>query len=334
MFCGGAGPGGSFGGAFGSTLGTVERSRLSAFGFVLLVLVTLGWGFAWPFIKIVLAEVPPLTFRGLCLLAGGGGVLLLARLSGQSLRVPPRHWGRLLALSACNIVGWNIFVVYGIARLSSGRAALLGYTMPLWSTMLSVWLLGERLTPRRVLSLALGMGGVAVLLAGDLAEMATAIDGVVLMLAAAMSWALGVVLLKRFDLPIPTASLTGWIMLAGGVPIASCAVLLEHDRWRPVSGMAMVGLLYSVFVAFMFCYWAWNRLVLMVPVPVSSLSTLATPVIGVISGMWLLGEPLTWHEVAAGAFIVAAIALVVRRRQGEDWGRGRQRGASRSRPPR
>jgi drug/metabolite transporter (DMT)-like permease len=105
------------------------------------------------------------------------------------------------------------------------------------------------------------------------------------------------------------------MMLTGGAPIAIGAVILEHDRWRPVTNSAVIGLLYSVIIAFMFCYWAWNRLVLMVPVAVSSISTLATPVIGVLSGMWLLGEPLTWQEVAAGACIVAAIALVLRSRE-------------------
>jgi drug/metabolite transporter (DMT)-like permease len=295
----------------------VERSRLSGFGVVLLGLVTLGWGFAWPVIKLVLAEVPPLTFRGICLVAAGAGVLALARLGGQSLHVPARYWGRLLALSACNVVGWNLFVVYGIGLLPSGRAALLGYTMPLWSTVLSVWLLDEPLTARRAASLLLGMAGVAVLLGGDVAGMARAANGVALMLGAAVSWGLGVVLLKRFALPIATASLTGWMMLAGGAPIACAAVALEHDRWRPVTGVAVLGLLYSVVIAFMFCYWAWNRVVLMVPVAVSSVSALATPVVGVLSGMWVLGEPLTWQEVAAGACIVGAIALVVRRDRGD-----------------
>jgi len=62
----------------------------------------------------------------------------------------------------------------------------------------------------------------------------------------------------------------------------------------------------------MFCYWAWNRLVLMVPVAVSSISSLATPVVGILSGMWVLHESLTWQELAATAFILGAIALVFR----------------------
>lgn len=292
----------------------MERSRLSPSGLALLALVTLGWGFAWPFIKLVLVEIPPLTFRAVCLLVGGAGILVVARIGGQSLEVPVRHRGRLLVLSACNIVGWNLFMIYGVALLPSGRAALLGYTMPLWSTILSVWLLDERLTARRGVSLGLGMAGVVILLAADAARMTGAVNGVVLMLAAAMSWGLGVVLLKRFALPIPVASLTGWTMIAGGVPIALGAVLLEPHRWQPVTSLAALSLLYSVVVAFMLCYWAWHRVVLMVPVAVSSVALLATPVVGVLSSMWLLGEPLRWHEVTAGACILAAIALVLRPR--------------------
>lgn len=298
-------------GAPRSTLRAVERSRLSPFGLVLLALVTVAWGLSWAAIKLVLAEVPPLTFRAICLVAGGAGVLALARLAGQSLHVPARAWGRLLAVAAFNIVGWNTFKIYGIAHLPSGRAALIGYTMPMWSTLFSVWLLGERLTVRRGASLVLGMAGVVVLLAADATGMASATSGVVLMLASAVSWGLSVVLLKRFALPAPAACLTGWMMLAGSVPIVAGAVVLEHDRWRPVTATVGLGLAYSVVIAFMFGYWAWNRVVLMVPVAVSSVSILAVPMISLLSGAWLLHEPLTWRELVAGACILGAIALVL-----------------------
>src|SRR5262249_51182557 len=124
-------------------------------------------------------------------------------------------------------------------------------------------------------------------------------------------------MLKRFALDIPTSSLTGWIMVLAAPPIACAAIILEHDQWRLPSGTAVFGLFYSVLVAFMFCYWAWNRLVLMVPVAGSSVSSRATPVTGVLSGMWLLGEPLPWREVAAGGFILGAITLVLQSREPE-----------------
>lgn len=289
-----------------------HRPGFSRFGLVLLSALTVGWGLNWPIMKLVLADVPPLTFRAVCLLIGGIGVLVLARVSQQTLSVPRRYWKHLLALSACNIVGWNVFVVYGVSMLPSGRAALLGYTMPLWSMLLSVRLLDEHLNARRIAALALGMLGVLALIGNDAQRLAAALPGVGCMLAAAMLWGLGTVLLKRYALPLPTVSLTGWMLVAGGMPIAAAALLFEHGAWRPIGPIAAVGVLYNIGVAFMFCYWAWNRIVLMVPVATASLASLVTPVIGVLSGALLLHENLGWRELLAAALILASIWLVLR----------------------
>lgn len=289
-----------------------KHSHYSRTGLVLLALLTLGWGINWPIMKIVLTDVPPLTFRGVCLLAGGVGVLALASIVGQSLRLPVALLPRLLLLAALNIIGWNVFAVYGVALLPSGRAALLGYTMPMWSMLFSVWLLDDKLTARGVAGLAFGMAGVVVLMSNDLLTLSTALIGVACMLAAAFAWGLGMVLLKSFALPMPTLVLTGWMMVLGGLPIALAAVALEGEAWRPLGLPASLGMLYNTGVAFMFCYWAWNRIVLMVPVAVSSLSSLVTPVVGVLSGMLMLGETLGWREVVAAALILGAIRLVLR----------------------
>lgn len=289
-----------------------RHSHFSRNGLILLALLTLGWGINWPIMKIVLQDVPPLTFRGLSLLAGGAGVLAIARIVGQPLRIESAHLARLLWLTLFNIIGWNVFAVYGVALLPSGRAALLGYTMPLWSMLFSVWLLRDRFTTRGVVGLGFGMVGVFVLMGNDLLALSSTLAGVACMLAAAFMWGLGMVLLKRFALPLPTFALTGWMMLLGGVPVSLAALALEQDAWRIPGGSAMAGLLYNTVVAFMFCYWAWNRIVLMVPVAVSSLSALVTPVVGVLSGMLMLGETLGWQEVIAAALILGAIRLVLR----------------------
>jgi len=290
---------------------TEERARLSRFGLLLLALLALGWGLNWPIMKIVLRDVPPLTFRGGCLLLGGIGVLLLGRLDGQSWAIPKGSFGKLAMLAATNIVGWNVLMIYGVGLMPSGRAALLGYTMPLWSAAFSVWLLRDRLTPRRSLGLALGLAGVVALMGSYREQLGASPVGVLCMLGAAMAWGLGVVLLKRFALKMPTTMLTGWSMLIGAVPVCIAALLLEHGEWRAVGFWPAFGLAYNVVVAFMFCYWAWNRIVLMVPVAVSSLSSLVTPVIGVLGGMVFLGEQPGWNELVGAALILGALATVL-----------------------
>ena len=103
-------------------------------------------------------------------------------------------------------------------------------------------------------------------------------------------------------------------MLAGGVPILIAAIPLETARLAMPSPLAMGGMAYNTFIAFMFCYWAWNRIVLMVPVAVSSLSALITPLIGVLGGVVFLGESLGWHEILAALLILSAVATVSWRR--------------------
>ena len=286
------------------------HERLPRQGLLLLAALSLFWGANWPIMKMVLTEVPPLYFRSCCLLLGGIGMLTLARASGMSLKVPAGQWKRVLWLAVFNIAGWNALVIIGVSLLPSGRAALLGYTMPLWSVMLSIWFLGERLTLRSVFGLLLGLAGIVVLMGGSLEGMMQAPVGVVCMILGAWSWAIGVVLFKRFPVAMPTSSLTGWTMLLGSLPLLVLAIPLETSRLAMPSVWPIFGMLYNIFVAFMFCYWAWNRIVLMVPVSVSSLSSLSTPLIGVLGGVVFLGEPLGWQEITAALLILAAVGSV------------------------
>lgn len=291
------------------------HQRLPRQGLLLLAGLSLFWGLNWPIMKVVLSEVPPLYFRASCLLVGGLGMLALARAGGMAIAVPRGSWPRLLLLALFNIIGWNVLIVYGVALLPSGRAALLGYTMPLWSVILSALLLGERITARRLAGLALGLAGIAVLVGGSLDGLRQSPTGVACMILAAWSWALGIVLLKRLPVALPTSTLTGWTMLLGALPILAVAIPLESSRLVVPSFWPAFGMVYNTLLAFMFCYWAWNRIVLMVPVAVSSLSSLSTPVIGVLGGVVFLGEPLGWRELLAMALILAAVASVSLRRR-------------------
>lgn len=286
------------------------HDRLPRQGLMLLAALSLFWGANWPIMKMVLTEVPPLYFRSGCLLLGGVGMLALARATGVPLTVPPGQWKRVMWLAAFNITGWNALVILGVSLLPSGRAALLGYTMPLWSMILSVWFLGDRLTGRAIVGLLFGLAGIAVLMGGSVAGMLQAPAGVACMILGAWSWAIGVVLFKRLPVAMPTSALTGWMMLVGSLPLLILAIPLETSRLAVPSFWPVFGMLYNIFVAFMFCYWAWNRIVQMVPVAVSSLSSLSTPLIGVLGGVVFLGEPLGWREAAASLLILGAVGSV------------------------
>jgi len=73
----------------------------------------------------------------------------------------------------------------------------------------------------------------------------------------------------------------------------------------------MFGVLYNLLVAFLFCYWAWMKIALVAPVGVSSLSVMMIPVVGVFSGMLVLGETPHWQDYAALILVVGAFATVL-----------------------
>lgn len=278
---------------------------------ILLAVLTLGWGFNWPMMKMTLAELPVWTFRGLCVGSGALGLFAIARITGQSIRVPRSQWKWLLVISICNVTLWNVLIGYGLRMLPAGRSAILAYSMPVWAVLLSVFILGEKLTGRRMLGLGLGMAGMAVLLGGELSIMRTSPVGAILVLGGAIAWAFGTVLMRRFPTTLGTTAFTAWQLLIGGLPIMIGAVVFDWGHWAPIGTAATVGLVYNMTFVFIFCYWAWFKIANTAPPGVSSLSTLMIPIVGVFSGIWLLGESPQWQEYAALMLVIASLATVL-----------------------
>lgn len=279
----------------------------------LLAALTLAWGFNWVAMKLALAEVAPWTFRSMCLGLGSGVLFLVLHLSGQKIVWPRGQWARLCMLAFLNITGWNILVAYGLKLIPSGRASILGYTMPALAIPLSVWLLGERLTAAKAVGLALGLAGLALLLGEGFAALGAAPVGSLLVLGAAVSWALGAVLQKKYPVAMAPGPYTAWLLLLGGVPIYIGAALLEDPRaLAEVGASAWLGTAYNVFIAFAFANWAWIKLATSVSVTVFSLSIMVIPAVAVLGGIVFLGERPSVTELAALVLVLASLATVVR----------------------
>jgi drug/metabolite transporter (DMT)-like permease len=213
-----------------------------------------------------------------------------------------------------NICGWNIFAIYGISLMASGRAAIVGYTMPVWGVLLSTWLLGEPFTRRRALGVVLGLSGMLLLFGGEIQAVGRSPLGAIFMIAAAFSWALGTVLMKRWPVDLPTSSFTAWQMVLGLPPILAIALFAEEGPFNPfaLSAGPLLGVLYNLVIAFNFCYWAWTKIAIQASVGVSSLSIMMIPVVGVFSSVLVLGEAPSWSDYAALILVVGALATVLR----------------------
>ena len=288
---------------------TVPTSSLMLIG-----ILTLVWGCNWPVLKLGVTELPPLTFRAATLPFAAIGLLIVAKVSGESIAIPRALWGKVCALALFNIGLWNGLILFGVQQMPAGRSAILAYTLPVWSVLFSLALLHEPLSRRKLIGLALGMCGMALLLGEDFRHVQGSPVGALFILGAAISWAFGTVLLRRWKPEVPQNTLTGWMMLIGWLPIAVMVPWFDPHPWLSLSTMnatAWFAVLYNIFFAGTLAHWAWFTMARTLPVAVSSLSSLPVPVVGVLSGMLFLGERPGASEFVALALVLASLGAVL-----------------------
>jgi drug/metabolite transporter (DMT)-like permease len=211
-----------------------------------------------------------------------------------------------------NITVWHVCSAAGLKYISAGRAAIIAYTMPLWATLLAIYLLNERLRGSTILGLAIGMLGLGALLLPEWNNLIADPRGPIFMLIAAMAWAAGTVGLKYCRFTIPVVTLVGWQLLLGGIPVLLAAPFFDRgidpSAW---SAHAWFGMTYAVLVAMIYCHWAWFKLVRSFSAVTVSINSLAIPVVGVITGALLLGEGIGWDVIAGLGLVILAQFLVL-----------------------
>lgn len=288
-----------------------NTSVLSLRSYLLLGLAVFGWGTSWPFLKIALSEIPPWTFRGLVAPTAAIVILIVGLALKQNIPPPRGEWRKVALAGFFNIFCWHSLSAYGISLLLSSQASIVAYTMPLWAVLFSMLFIGEKPTLGRIAGLILGLSGIAVLAMGKLGVMATSPLGTMFMLLAAVAWGAGTVVQKHYTWRLPTLSNVVWQMLLGGLPITIIAIIIEHDQWQTVSQAAVLSTLYVLVYPIVFCWFAWFHIVDKVPVTVSSVSILGAPILGVISGYLILGDPIGWRELIALVLVCGSLALVL-----------------------
>lgn len=270
------------------------------------------WGLNWPAVKILLTEMEPWGVRATGLTCGGMALLALARLWGHSLAVPLRWIPVLIPIALLNIFAFNILTAHAQLVMDASRAAIVAFTMPVWASLLAAFLLGERLSGRRILALALGMAGLAVLIGPEIAALGRAPLGAVLVLLAALAWASGTVLMKRARFPLHVLVLAGWQVTISAVPAVIGALVLEGPPALTALSAPVAGvLLFHILGPMVFCHFAWFGMVSRLPAGVAAIGSLLVPVVGVLGSAVILGEAVGPAEILALVLVLSAVATVL-----------------------
>jgi drug/metabolite transporter (DMT)-like permease len=277
-------------------------------------IVYVAWGSTYLGIRVVDRTVPPLLGAGVRFMLAGA-LLLAARTAWRRSfpRVRAREVASLALISVLLLAVGNGGVSFAERHVPSGLAALLVASMPLWILVIRT-LAGDR--PRRATlgGLAVGFVGVSVLVLRGGEQQGASVPYMLLVVAAALSWAFGSWLSSRLPLPQDVAAGTAIEMLiGGGVLVAISPAFGEsYSALGHASADSLLAIGYlTVFgsiLAFTAYVWVLQR------APISQISTYAyvNPVVAVALGALILGERITALTLVSGAIIVVAVALVIR----------------------
>jgi len=294
------------------TAASPDDQKSKATGYLLLAAIGLFWGLNWPAMKIGLTEITVWWFRSISLAGGAFGILAIAW--ATTGRVLPRRTevGSLTLCAIFIVLGWHVCTAYGVSMMPAGRASIIAYLMPVFAAVFAVPVLGEPLTRSKILGLALGMAGLAMLIGPDIVLLQSAPIGALFMVGAAISWGLGTVLFKRIRWSSSIALVTGWQLLIGLVVILPVAIMTEPvPDIEALPIRTWIALVYLIALPMIFCQWAYLKVVTIFPAAVAAIGTLAVPVVGTYSSALILGEPVGWSEISALILITAALVVVL-----------------------
>ena len=291
---------------------TGSRSVISRQQLIGLVGITLMWGINWPMMKIALSEISPMYFRGVTM--GLGGLWLLLYFGFQGLRLWPqtrREWRDIALLGIPNMFLWHALSIMGVMSLPSGRASILGFTMPVWTVVIGVMFMGAKFTPRIIAAVLSTLAAIALLISHEFTALQGQPMGILWMELGALSWAVGTLWMRRISFTMPVQSLTVWMMLISSPLILLVAASTETWPTWELSTLAWGSLAYAVLINYGFAQILWFGMARELPPATSAMSIMAVPVVGTLSASLLIGELPHWQDYAAMACVVLAIAAVL-----------------------
>jgi len=271
------------------------------------------FGLTWPLMKIgLMAGTPMWLAAGRASLSALTSLVLLAAM--RRLTLPPRgDWPVILSVGALQLSVFFALANLGVQSVPAGRSGVLAYTTMLWMVPLSL-LAGERVGRRALAGVVLGVAGIVVL--SDPARFdwhdRRVVMGHLYLLGASLSWALAIMHTRRHRWATTPLDVLPWQMSVATVLLWLLAAIAEprgyyeFDKWQLWAALLYIG-------AFAGPAGTWSAVSVTRTLPpiTTSLGMLGVPLVGIVSSVVLVAEPVTWPLAIGAALVLAGIAIVI-----------------------
>jgi drug/metabolite transporter (DMT)-like permease len=276
--------------------------------------LALIWGGAFFFIGVAVRHVPPLTYVWLRLTIGAAGLWLFMKLRGERLGLPVGVWGPVLLLALLNnaipfaLFGW------GQTHIASGLAAILNATTPIWGVVVAhLFTQDERITPRKIVGVLLGFGGVATMIGPSLlSSLGTNALAQLACVTASLSYALAAVWARRFRRQgLSPMSVTTGQLTAGALMMLPLSIIVDRPwthAFPPLSALGAITALALLCTAF--GYVLYFKLIATSGATNALLVTLLVPPVAIVLGALFLNETLAPQDFLGLGLIALGLAAI------------------------
>jgi drug/metabolite transporter (DMT)-like permease len=261
--------------------------------------------------KYSLRELSPLYFRALTMTAGATWLYLFYRWRGVRMLPVGSEWGTVVKLGLPNMLGWHTAAILGVKELASGRAAILGFTMPIWTVLIGMLFLGEKLTVRIAVAVVAVACAIGLLISHEVGTLAGRPAGIAWMELAALLWAIGTILIRRTRITLPAEALTVWMMVLTCLCLWAFAFVTEPWPSWQFSTPMWGSLAYGAFINYGFSQIIWFGMARNLPPATSAMSIMAVPLVGTLGATFIVGEWPLWEDYVAMVCVMTAIAAVL-----------------------
>jgi drug/metabolite transporter (DMT)-like permease len=272
------------------------------------------WGTTFVAIRVAIETIPTLLVTGVRFVVAGIILFTLCRLTGSRLPAGRREWIHQ-AISGIVMAGaGNALVVYAEHSITSGVAALLAATIPIWMAVMESMLGRAPLTLQRILGLTLGFGGVFLLVAPAIGEPDVSVNfflAVGAMQLNAIFWNGGTLYSRSRPTHADPLGRSAVQMLAAGIAVTLLAYITgERITLAMFSARSTAALLYLIIFGSVVAYWSYNFALTKLSAGKVSSYAYVNPAVAVIFGAILLSEPITITMIVAMVVILAGVATV------------------------
>lgn len=277
---------------------------------MLILLITILWGYAWVHMKASLAYMEPFIFTAFRFSIGSLTLLLIVWILKIGLP-EKKYWKHLMIVGTLQTAAVFLLVMYGLKFVDASKSSVILYSMPMWASFLAVRFLGEKLDYKQIFGLMIGMVGLITILGWDIfiGQNLQTVIGELLIVLAAIAWALANVYFRLHLGQMPKIQSSAFQMAFGTIGIIIAALLMEWGEPIVLNGASIFYILFTGIIASALCFTVWYVILSVIDMATATIATLLVPIFGLLFSWLILDEKISAGVIVGSGLIICGIVV-------------------------